>query len=64
MDFNAQELDRHITEYKKHQDKLFEKSISEHTSLHAQKQHVLVQRIVDNMLKLKTAMKKEQDSIV
>ncbi len=64
MDFNAQELDRHITEYKKHQDKLFENAINEQTSLHAQKQHVLVQRIVDNMLKLKNAMKKEQDSII
>ncbi len=62
MDTIPNEIDRHISEYKRHMDTLFEKSIGENSNVHSQRQHAIVQRIVDNLVKLKAAIKKEKDN--
>ena len=62
MDNIPNELDRHISEYKRFMDTLFEKSIGENSNVHSQRQHAIVQRIVDNLVKLKAAIKKEHDN--
>ena len=62
MDTVTNEIDRHISEYKRHMDTLFEKSIGDSSSVHSQRQLAIVQRIVDNLVKLKAAIKKEKDN--
>ncbi len=62
MEFSDSELERHIQEYKKLMDVLFEKTLSEQSTTHAVKQHAIAQRIVNNLVTLKVARKKEKDS--
>ena len=62
MEFSDSELERHIQEYKKLMDVLFEKTLSEQSTTHSVKQHAIAQRIVNNLVTLKVARKKEKDS--
>lgn len=62
MDFSDTDLERHIQEYKKLMDGLFEKTLGEQGTVHATKQHAIAQRIVNNLVTLKMARKKEKDS--
>ena len=58
------DVERHLREYKAHADRLFERTLAEEPDLHAQKQHIVCLRIVDNLAKLKNLKKKEKDAEV